>query len=63
MINPLKISDLPVEVVIKNLKEEIKNIKPFDKTNAATLVLVSIYNVLVEAYNEANNATSPDITH
>ena len=63
MINPLKISDLPVEVVIKNLKEEIKNIKPFDKTNAATLVLVSIYNVLVEAYHEANNATSPDITH
>jgi hypothetical protein len=53
MSDPIKLSDLPVEVVIKALKEEIKNNKPHDKSNVATLVLVSIYNVLVEAYTEA----------
>lgn len=52
MTDPIKLSDLPVEVVIKSLKEEIQKNKVHDKSNIATIVLVSLYNVLIDAYQE-----------
>lgn len=52
MSNPIKFSDLSVATILKALKKEIKQNKQFDKSNVATLVLVSIHNALTEAYLE-----------
>lgn len=52
MSNEIKFSDLSVATVLKSLKQEIKQNKSHDKSNIATLILVSIYNALTDAYLE-----------
>lgn len=52
MVDKIKFSDLPVDTILKSLKEEIKKNKEHDKYNIATIILVSIYNAITEAYLE-----------
>lgn len=49
----IKLKDLPADVVLKSLKEEIKKNKEHDKYGIATVILVSIYNTLSDAYIKA----------
>lgn len=49
----IKVSDLPADVFLKSLKEEIKKNKEHDKYGIATVILVSIYNSVSEAYIKA----------